>query len=95
MTIRKTTILAVVLGVATLAAAMPAEAGRRTGSWRYSPDQIYDQAYAQAEAEREAYWYAEQRRQQWHARHGWGPRYGYPVEYPRYAPPSDSFLYGD
>lgn len=65
----RTTILATLAAVATvtLLATAPAEAGRRTGSWRYSPDEIY----AFQEAQREAAW----RERRYH--HWQGESYGY------------------
>ncbi|MFO1150865.1 MAG: hypothetical protein U1E62_21025 [Alsobacter sp.] len=60
---RKILLLATVLG-GVLMAAMPAEAGRRTGTWKYSPEEVW--AYQQYRNEMAA-------RQSWHARrHQWG-----------------------
>jgi hypothetical protein len=41
----KTTIVTLLAGVAalTFVGIMPAEAGQRTGSWKYSPEEIYSQ----------------------------------------------------
>lgn len=41
---------------ATLAMSAPAEAGRKTGSWKYSPEAIYDYQAQQADAARRARW---------------------------------------
>lgn len=72
------TLLAVLAAAAamSLLATAPAEAGRRTGSWRYSPEEIY----AAQEAQREAAW-RERRWHHWQAeRYGdEGPGYGRPV----------------
>lgn len=69
-----TRILATLAAIATvtLVATAPAEAGRRTGSWRYSPEEIY----AVQEAQREAAW-REQRHRRWEAEHYYGRPYGY------------------
>ena len=58
--------LATVAGLA-IVAANPAFAGRKTGTWKYNPEQIYQYQRAQ---EREAW---EQRR---YYRHGPGVRFG-------------------
>ena len=62
----RTTVLATLAAIATvsLLATAPAEAGRRTGSWKYSPEEVW--AYQQYQNEMAA-------RQSWHARrHQWG-----------------------
>jgi hypothetical protein len=63
-TARKILLFATVMG-SMLTAAMPAEAGRRTGTWKYyNPDAVW--AYQQQQNEMAA-------RQSWHARrHAWG-----------------------
>lgn len=72
----RTTVLATLAAIATvsLLATAPAEAGRRTGSWKYSPEEIY----AVQEAQREASW-REYRHRRWEEEHyGYGrPAYGY------------------
>lgn len=41
---------------ATMLMSAPAEAGRRTGSWKYSPEAIYEQQAAERDAQRRARW---------------------------------------
>jgi hypothetical protein len=75
---RKILLLATVMG-GMLMAAMPAQAGQRTGTWKYSPEDVW--AYQQQQQEMAA-------RQAWHARRhhwqqegydGYGGGYGRPV----------------
>lgn len=76
MTFRKGTLLLLATAAgATLMMSAPAEAGRRTGNWRYSPEAIYDYQRAQ---ERQAW---ENRRAYWRQRHGYGDDYGYGYRY--------------
>jgi hypothetical protein len=63
MRLRTVALLAATAG-ALVSLAAPAEAGRRTGTWKYSPEAIYQ---AQRAQERAA----------WAQRHRWGPPPGY------------------
>lgn len=67
---------------ATLLMSAPAEAGRKTGSWKYSPEAIYDYQAQQEDAARRARW---ERR---HAPPGYG--YGYRAG-PRYRSWDDDY----
>jgi hypothetical protein len=69
---RKIALVAAAVG-ASLMLAAPAQAGRSTGTWKYSPQEIW--AYQRA-----------QRHAAWEQRHRWGPPMGYYRGYgaPRY-----------
>jgi hypothetical protein len=74
---RKILLIAAALGSVLMAAA-PAEAGRRTGTWKYSPEEVWAyQDYQNEMAARQA-WHA--RRHQWGGEgYGYGEGYGRPV----------------
>jgi hypothetical protein len=82
MSAPKFLVILAAIGTMSLLATAPAEAGRRTGSWKYSPEEID----AMQQAQREAAW-RHARHRRWEAqsygytRPGYGdgrPGYGYP-----------------